>query len=504
MADSTARDRKRGGWAVLGLWGLTAILSYVGLGQAIALRIEGVDAAYIAKGPALAALLSALGSILATIVWAARRERATGTSDADAAAGGTRRRFLLGAGATLGGAAASAAAVFARISGWATTVGPAIQPAVTKTDPNPRAAWEGARIVSYRRLGRTDFRASDISLGSGRIKPENAGEAIAREAIERGVNYFDTAPDYSAHGSETALGRAMKGRRDRMFVATKFCTADGHLPAGSSVGEYMAVVEGSLTRLQTDYVDLVHIHSCDDVDRLMDPAVHEAFDRLKEQGKARFLGVSTHTPRLEAVADAALASNRFDVMMLAYHYGAWPRLGEIMRRAREQDVAIVAMKTLKGARHHGLAGFREEADSFAQAAFKWVLSNPDVACLVISFYEHQHLNEYLYASGKVLTADDLVVLDRYDALIAGTHCFAHCGACLDACPETLPIADVLRYRMYFEDYHDEKEAMRLYARLDTKADVCLGCDAPCRGACPHGVPIRERTIGAHRMLTFAS
>ncbi len=56
--------------------------------------------------------------------------------------------------------------------------------------------------------------------------------------------------------------------------------------------------------------------------------------------------------------------------------------------------------------------------------------------------------------------------------------------------------------MYFEDYGDQKEAMRLYSRLEKQADVCVGCSAPCLGACPHGVPIQERTIGAHRMLTF--
>ena len=86
----------------------------------------------------------------------------------------------------------------------------------------------------------------------------------------------------------------------------------------------MKAVDGSLSRLNTDHVDLVHIHSCDTIDRLLDENAHEAFDRLKEQGKVRFLGVSTHTPDLETIASAAIESDRFDVMMLAYHYGAWP------------------------------------------------------------------------------------------------------------------------------------------------------------------------------------
>jgi predicted aldo/keto reductase-like oxidoreductase len=500
MAKASNRHQQPvSGWIIFALWTGTAVLAYLGIGGLIQDLIEGIDGSMISKTLPIIAILAVIGSIVASIRWA-RWARASSGPDAISARGLARRRFLVGAGATLGGVAATAAAIFARISGWALVTSPAVQVKVPRTDPNPHESWKGSRVRAYRRLGRTNFKASDISLGSGRIRPENDGETIARAAIDRGVNYFDTAPDYSANGSEIALGRAMKGHRDGMFVATKFCTANGHLQVGSSVRQYMEVVEGSLERLQTDYVDLVHIHACDTLERLLDPNVHEAFDRLREQGKARFLGVSTHTPNLEAVADAALDSNRFDVMMLAYHHGSWPRLGEIVDRAARQDVAVVAMKTLKGARHRGMAEFRRDADSFSQAAFKWVLANPSVSCLVISFFEHQHVDEYLAASGKPLTERDLAVLERYDGLIAGTHCFPHCGACLDSCPESLRIDDVLRYRMYAEDYGDGPEARRLYARLEKNASVCVGCSAPCAGSCPHGVPIRERTVGAHRML----
>jgi hypothetical protein len=265
----------------------------------------------------------------------------------------------------------------------------------------------------------------------------------------------------------------------------------------------MEAVNESLRRLRTDWVDLVHIHSCDSVERLMDENVHEAFDRLKEQGKVRFLGVSTHTPNLEQVADAAIDSDRFDVMMLAYHYGAWPRLGEIIDRAAARDIGVVAMKTLRGSHHHGLLWSRDERDSFTQASFKWVLSNPSVSCLVISLWESAQLDEFLFASGKAPRADDLAVLKRYETLTAGLHCRAHCDVCLGICPEGLPIHDVLRHRMYYEQYGAQKEAMHLYSALATTADVCTGCDAPCVGACPSGIPIAERMREAHRLLTLA-
>ena len=113
-------------------------------------------------------------------------------------------------------------------------------------------------------------------------------------------------------------------------------------------------------------------------------------------------------------------------------------------------------------------------------------------------------DEYLHASGTTLTARDRAVLAKYDRLIDGAYCRPHCGACLDSCVAGLPIDDVLRYAMYFEDYRSEKEAMRLYAGLGgLDASRCIGCAAPCAGSCPHGLVIQSRMLDAHRMLTPA-
>jgi predicted aldo/keto reductase-like oxidoreductase len=294
----------------------------------------------------------------------------------------------------------------------------------------------------------------------------------------------------------------MKGQRDKMFVATKFCLPHGHLGPGTSVENYMKAVEGSLGRLQTDWVDLVHVHAGNSVDRPMDENVHEAFDRLKEQGKVRFLGVSTHTPNLEEVANAAIASNRFDVMMLAYHFGAWPGLEDIIRRASAKDIGIVGMKVLRGSKHHFLDWTPDERDSFTQASFKWVLSNPSVSCLVISLWESGQLDEFLYASGQSLRPQDVPVLERYVELTSREYCRPHCGACLDQCSEGLPIHDILRQRMYFEDYGAQKEAMRLYGALDKTAEVCIGCAAPCATSCPFELDVPDRMRGAHELLSL--
>jgi predicted aldo/keto reductase-like oxidoreductase len=489
------------GWMVAASWAITLVVFYFGLGGWLAQAVEGQDRSLLSPVGLWVSGVMLLGAIVFTVIWARRIGRSAGP-DVPAVRGLGRRRFLAGFAASLGGIVASVAAALGRNIGWMTITAPNITVSVPTSADAPKEEWKGARIASYRRLGRTNFEVSDISLGSGRIKGE-MGEQVARAAIERGINYFDTAPDYSEAGSELALGKVMGSHRDGMFLATKFCTPQGNLPVGTSVADYMAAVEGSLERLQTDYVDLVHIHSCNTVERLMDPNAHEAFDRLKQQGKVRFLGFSSHTPNLEAVADKAIESNAFDVMMLAYHHGAWPRLADIVERAHGIDMGVVAMKTLKCAKHRGLLETRDEQDSYTQAAFKWVLNNPKVSCLVVSFREPSNVDEYIYASGKRPSSSDYAMLEKYDGLIAGKHCYQHCGACLSSCPEGLPIDDVLRFKMYFEDYGDEREAMRQYSKLDVKADVCTGCSAPCAEACPFGIPIPEATASAHQLLTLA-
>ncbi len=424
-----------------------------------------------------------------------------------AARGGTDRRgFLTAAGAVgASGVAAATAGVGGLVAGkreWLPIATNIFFGDVVKTHPVRRPEWAGSTVQSYRRLGRTEAMVSDISLGSGRIKDK----AVAIHAIDRGVNYFDTAPDYSHTTSETILGEAIRetGGRDKMFLASKFCTADGHMPIDASVAQIMAAVEGSLTRLNTDYLDLVHIHSCDAMERLMAPGLHEAFDRLREQGKARFLGVSTHTPNLEPIARQAIASDRFDVMMLAYHHGLFPQIGQIIDDAHTNDIGVVAMKTLKGAKAENLVGFENDAGSYAQASFRWVLSNPSVSCLVVSFFDDQHCDEYLYASGTKPHATDQALLERYDRLASADYCRPHCGACLDSCERDLPINTVLRYDMYFEGYRGRRDVARdkyaALSRVRLDASGCEECPAPCAGSCPFELPIRAKMVRAHERL----
>jgi predicted aldo/keto reductase-like oxidoreductase len=101
-----------------------------------------------------------------------------------------------------------------------------------------------------------------------------------------------------------------------------------------------------------------------------------------------------------------------------------------------------------------------------------------------------------------MTGQDHSTLRSYDDAIAGTYCPPHCGVCLDSCSEGLAINGVLRYRMYFEDYGWEKRGIQQYAQLAKNASACLDCTAPCTGSCPIGIPIQQRMLEAHELLSL--
>ncbi len=358
--------------------------------------------------------------------------------------------------------------------------------------------WEDARVRSYRPLGSTGFRMSDISFGCGGL----SNPAVARRAIDRGVNYFDTAPDYSHASSERALGEAIRGvPRDQIFIASKFCTPNGHLSHDAPTSTVIEAVEDSLRRLSTDHLDAVLVHACNSTDRLMAPSFHEAFDRLKDAGKVRFLGVSSHTPDLENVMRHAVRSDRFDMIMCAYNFESWPGQAKIFEEAYDRGIGVVAMKTLIGAYNSRLSDFTPtERQSFPQAAFHWVLSNPHVSGLVISISHFDHIDEYLYASGGSTSRSEHALLEKYSTLVHNEYCRPGCGSCLDHCPRDVPIDDVLRYQMYARNYGRERQAMQQYARLDVAGAECTHCPAPCEAACPFEIPIRERLLESDRQL----
>jgi uncharacterized protein len=369
----------------------------------------------------------------------------------------------------------------------------------------------GNRIRRYGPLGRTGMQMSDISFGAGRL---TAGqEDLVLHAFDRGINYFDTAETYMGGESETTVGNALRGKRDKVFIASKVLTSPSDRKESM-----MQSLEGSLKRLQTDHVDVYFNHAVNDIARLTNPEWHEFTTHAREQGKIRFTGMSGHAGHLIECLDYAIDSGQFDIVLAAYNFGQdpafykkflrsfdfvalQPDLPRVIRKAKSKGMGVIAMKTLMGARLNDMRPYEQDA-TYSQAAFRWVLSNQDVDALIVSMTRADIMDEYLGASGARSTAaEDLPLLQRYARLNGASYCRHACNACESACPYDVPIADVMRTRMYAKDYRDMRLARDEYAMLGAGASACLTCSAkPCAGACPHGLKIESLLAPTHRML----
>lgn len=369
-----------------------------------------------------------------------------------------------------------------------------------------------ATVGEYIRLGRTNLMISDISFGSSRLR--DGEEYLVHHALDRGINYFDTAESYTDGSSETVLGRALKGERDRVLLATK-TTAGPH----ASRKDIMSALEGSLRKLGTDHVDVYFNHAVNSLARLENPEWFEFAELAKRQGKIRFTGMSGHAGRLAECVDHAVSRDLFDVMLLATNFGEDPAFYEqftrrfdfianqqkllpAMARAKQKDIGIIAMKVLRGARLNDMRPFEEEGYTFSQAAFRWVLSSGRVDAAIITMTSRDRIDEYLGASGTGrVTARDMKLLERYAELTDKSYCRHACNDCEASCPFDVPIADVLRTRMYATDYGDFSFARDEYRALTTDASPCLTCSGtPCRDACTYGLPIAELCGPTHQLL----
>jgi aryl-alcohol dehydrogenase-like predicted oxidoreductase len=239
------------------------------------------------------------------------------------------------------------------------------------------AKKEKPKIKAYRNLGKTGLKISDISLGTGRL----SSPSMVLRAIDRGINYMDTAPDYGS--SEKYIGEAMKKiHRDKVIIATKFCTPypyPSHLSLGTKKKNYMKALEGSLSRMKTDYVDFCFVHAIGEANsvldkekaRLLDEEMLSAVDELKKMGKLRFLAVSSHGPdNMEDLLYSAVQSGHYDLIMPSFNFLKFPRLPSMIKEAKKRGVAVVAMKTLAGAKE---MDFDSKGAPFEPAAFKWCI-----------------------------------------------------------------------------------------------------------------------------------
>ena len=210
--------------------------------------------------------------------------------------------------------------------------------------------------MKYRKLGRTGLEVSPLCLGAmmfgglGRARPDTSIKII-HTALGAGVNFIDTADVYSAGESETIVGKAIKGRRDDLVIATKFHGPMGDDPnrQGNSRRWIMKACEESLTRLGTDHIDLYQVHRPEpgvDIEETLG-----ALDDLVHQGKVRYLGSSTYPP--SAIVEAQWAAERRNTQRFVCEQPPYSLLvrgveAEVLPTCERYAMGVIAWSPLAG------------------------------------------------------------------------------------------------------------------------------------------------------------
>lgn len=274
--------------------------------------------------------------------------------------------------------------------------------------------------IPRRVLGKTGLEVSILSFGAGSqfLKNKNGEwEPILEESVKRGINLFDTSPDYTvvsrdgtrALTSEERLGEILPAYRDQVIIASKI---NDRTP-----GNARETLEGSLRALKTDYLDILMLHSIDSRDEVIEieKGVYQEMVRMKNEGLVKHIGISSMDSAQRS--QDILSQLDFDIAMLALNPSTWGDYpGLAFPVAMEKKVGIIAMKVFRG-----IVG---EAAS-AEDLIKYSWDHPGVVSSMIGHFGMANLKENIrlaveYGKGRLASVDKSE-LEACLAPYAGPH-----------------------------------------------------------------------------------
>lgn len=381
-------------------------------------------------------------------------------------------------------------------TGLAATAGIALTPAALSADLK---SPEGEII--YRTLGKTGLKVPVISFGV--MRSDNPG--LCKAAYEKGIKLFDTANGYQNGNNETMLGNIFRDiPRDSFYLATKVksagMTREGLPGPETTADDFLSKFDESMSRLKMDYVDILYVHDISNTEYLKYKPILNAVKKLKKEGKARFIGFSTHRNE-PAVIDAASETNDWDVILTSYNFQQAYRkeLDAAVKKAAAAGIGIVAMKTLAGG---GFLDKEKTKPINTSAAIRWALSNPDIHTTIPGMTQFDQLDSNI----RLLTDITLTEQDRKDLLLAGAEPGLYCSGCSKCsgkCPKGLFMPDLMRAYMYAYGYGNPLEAKILLAGLGYGKDPCSDC-TECSVECGKGFNVREKIADVSRLTEVPS
>jgi predicted aldo/keto reductase-like oxidoreductase len=362
------------------------------------------------------------------------------------------------------------------------------------------ARGEQEKNIIYRTLGKTGMKVPVISFGV--MRSDNVG--LCKAAYEKGITLFDTANGYQGGNNETMLGNLFKDYpRNSFILATKVKPdqdREGRPTGQTSPDSFLEMFNTSLSRLKMDYVDILYIHGITNPEFLEYKQITNAALKLKKEGKAKYIGFSTHGNEPQVI-NAAAGSDIWDVILTSYNYrmAYLEEMNAALKKAAGAGIGIVAMKTLAGG---GFLDRERTKPMNTSAAIKWVLSNPDVSTTIPGMTSFDHLE----ANEKLLTDITITDQEKNDLVAArretGLYC-SGCRQCVSSCVHNIPVRDLMRAYMYAYGYSNPSMAKTLLGELGIYEDPCSDCNE-CSVNCSQGFNIKEKTADITRVTDVPS
>ena len=368
---------------------------------------------------------------------------------------------------------------------------------VTKTAAIKEIAKSDQKIV-YRTLGNTGLRMPVVNMGV----MNTMDAALVKRSYEIGVRHFDTAMSYRRGLNEEMVGQAITemGVRNEVIIATKVL-APAYRQDMSEKGakeKFVSMTEESLKRLKTDYVDILYLHVVDSGELVTHPGVLEAMRLLKEQGKARFIGFTTHANMTVCLNEAARLGFH-DVILTAINYAMCEdnELLDAMKQATSKGIGLIAMKTQCKQpwyfKRHESSEKRKfyEGKIMHPALLKWVLKYTPVTSAVPGYTSFQEMEEdFSVAYDLNFTEAEKQFLEDRDVKLSLSAVCQRCGYCIGTCPQSVDIPNLMRTHMYAACYSNFFQARDTLESIlkDRGLKACDSC-SKCRARCIRHVDI---------------
>lgn len=360
--------------------------------------------------------------------------------------------------------------------------------------PAPKA--EGSAKPIYRTLGKTGISLPIVSMG---VMNADVPGLIPR-SYELGIRHFDTAARYQQGRNEEMVGRMIKetGVRDKVIISTKVLRPGwgpnrGETPPqtyspAEVKAHFLDIFQGSLKRLQMDYVDILYNHAADSEADVNSEGTLEAMTALKKKGKARFLGVSSHQP--EMVLKQAMKLDVYDVVLITFNYTMATNEGllKTIDEAAKKGIGLVAMKTQAGGAIRPDPKLGKPLTPASQTALlKWVLHHDSIITAIPGYTTYEQLEQnFSVASNLAYSHEEQEFLSDKNAVANAQFC-VQCGKCRPDCPLGVDIPQLMRSHMYAIQYSNHSLAAMTMAAIASgkglsACEVCESCRATCRNS----------------------